>query len=262
MAAITHYIQGLLREGRHHFTIEEAVAALGRKRETVARALARLKAKGELASPQRGYYLVVPPEYHALGCLPAEHFVPLLLEEQGKAYYAALLSAAQLHGAAHQRPQVFQVMVRRPRADIECGRVRVEFHVRKDLERAGTVTVNTPRGYLRVASPATTALELVGYPDPAGGLDNVATVLAELAEQINADDLRTEARLVPIAWSQRLGYLLEVVGAQERLLLALEAEVQERARRVAPLSPAVPRTGAPRAKRWLLAINAHVEPDL
>jgi hypothetical protein len=38
------------------------------------------------------------------------------------AYYAGLLSAAQLHGAAHQRPQEFQVFLAKNRRPIRCGR--------------------------------------------------------------------------------------------------------------------------------------------
>ena len=41
-----------------------------------------------------------------------------------------------------------------------------------------------------------------------GYLDNVATVLAELAESIEAAALEAEARRAPVAWVQRLGYLL------------------------------------------------------
>jgi len=42
--------------------------------------LSRLAAKGAIASPAREFYLIVPPEYRGLGCLPAEQFVPALME--------------------------------------------------------------------------------------------------------------------------------------------------------------------------------------
>ena len=261
MGAITKYIQGLLQRGQHYFTTEDATRALGADRRTVARALGRLKAKGELATPQRGFYVAVLPEYRSLGCLPAEQFVPQLMENAGEPYHVALLSAAQLHGAAHQKPQRFQVIVRRPRAPIECGRVRVDFHVRRDLERTATVTMNTPRGHMYVSSPETTALELVGYARHAGGLDNVATVLAELAESVGPERLVREARKAPLAWVQRLGYLLDLVEASD-VANVLQPYVQERARRAAPLDASAPRTGAERSRRWRIAINTDVEADL
>jgi predicted transcriptional regulator of viral defense system len=261
MGNVSRYIQGLLERGRYHFTGDEAAAALGSNHSSTARALLRLKHSGLLASPQRGFYVVVPPEYRSLGCLPAEQFVPQLMEHLGQPYYAALLSAAQIHGAAHQRPQRFQVMVRAPRGRIECGDVVVDFHVRRDLERVATSSVSTPRGYLRVSSPEATALELVGYANHAGGLDNVATVLAELAEMITAGNLAEEAQKTPLAWAQRLGYLLELVGHGE-VTDALQVQVAKRAHRVAALDASSSRTGARRSSRWKVAINTEVEPDL
>jgi hypothetical protein len=49
--------------------------------------------------------VIVPPEYRRIECLAADHFVPQLMEHLGEWYYVALLSAAELHGAAHQRPK-------------------------------------------------------------------------------------------------------------------------------------------------------------
>lgn len=261
MSATANYIKDLLRRGKHHFTTQDAVQALKGDRRPVARALRRLISKGELASPQRGFYVVVPPQYQAVGCLPAEQFVPQLMESAGEPYHVGLLSAAQLLGAAHHRPQRFQVMVRKPRSSIECGKVRVDFHVRNDLERVATVVMNTPRGHLRVSSPEATAVELIGYAKHAGGLDNVATVLAELAESLDAERLVEEARKAPLAWSQRLGFLLELVEAGKVAKLLLPY-VREHATRVAPLDASMPRTGARRSERWRVAINIDVDVDL
>ena len=261
MGTVAPYIQGLLQRGRYHFTTEEAVKALGGDRAAVSRTLYRLKKKGEIATPQRGFYVVVPPEYRSLGCLPAGQFVHQLMEHVGEPYHVALLTAAELHGAAHQRPQRYQVMVERRRATIECGLVVVDFHVRRDLERVSIATLNTPRGILRVSSPEATALELVGYVKHAGGMDNVATVLSELAESMFSEDLVVEARQAPLSWVQRLGYLLDLVG-QGGVAEELIPFVQARAQRVVPLEASLSRTGARRSKRWRVAINLDVEPDL
>ena len=45
----------------------------------------------------------------------------------------------------------------------------------------------------------------------AAGLDNVATILAELAENLDGKELVRLAELSPIAWAQRLGYLIDSV---------------------------------------------------
>jgi predicted transcriptional regulator of viral defense system len=261
MGRTQSYVRGLVEQGRYHFTAEEAVRGVGGTRTSVVRALHRLLAKGDLASPQRGFYVAVPPEYRSLGCLPGEQFVPQLMERAGEPYHVALLSAAQLHGAAHQRPQSFQVMLKKPRSPIECGKVRIDFYVRRNLERAHIVTMNTPRGHVRVASPETTALELVGYERHAGGLESVTTVLTELAEKLDPEILVREAAKLPLAWAQRLGFLLDLAAAGG-ITGPLQQYVREHARRVAPLDPSASRTGAERSRPWKIAINADIEVDL
>lgn len=260
MASASDYVAELAARGRYHFTTGEAAAALGGSVPAVRASLRRLKAKGELADPHRGFHVIVPPEYRRLGCLPADQFVPQLMEHLGEPYYVALLSAAELHGAAHQRPQAFQVMVKTNRRALECGEVRVQFVARKDLEQTPVVEKNTPRGMLRVASPEPTALELVGYADRCGGLDNVASVIAELADTLNAEKLPAAARLAPIAWAQRLGYLLDVTEHRD-LGDALAPTVKDLAHVFAPLVRARPKAGAERLERWKLVVNASVEPD-
>jgi predicted transcriptional regulator of viral defense system len=123
------------------------------------------------------------------------------------------------------------------------------------------VEKNTLRGPLRVASPEATALEIVGYADRCGGLDNVASVIAELAETLDPRKLLAAATRGPIAWVQRAGYLLDLTG-QHQLADALAAHVEKHAHVVAPLVRAEPKTGAERLDRWKLAINASVEPEL
>jgi predicted transcriptional regulator of viral defense system len=260
MLRASEFIVELASRGRYHFTTDEAVASLRGHVPAVRAALRRLKAKGQTADPYQGFHVVVPPEYRRLGCLPAEQFIPQLMEHLGETYYVALLSAAELHGAAHHRPQSFQVMVKTNRRPIRCGKVQVEFVARKDLARTPIVERNTPRGMLRVASPEGTALELVAYADRCGGLDNAASVLAELAEALDPQKLAAAAALCPIAWVQRLGYLLDV-GGHQGLADALVPHVQERAHVVAPLVRAEAKTGAERMERWKLAVNATVEAE-
>lgn len=253
------YVNALMAQGRFCFSTAEAVAALGSGLSAVRASLRRLERKGALASPFRGFHVIVPPEYRRLGCLPAEQFIPQLMAHLGIDYYVALLSAAELHGAAHQRPQGLQVMVARSRRPIVCGSVRVHFVARQELARTPVVLRNTPRGALRVASAEATALEIVGHAELCGGLDNVATVLAEL--ELDPAKLVAAAAACPVVWVQRLGYLLDRV---ERGALAepLVPHVEAHAPASAPLVRASPTAGAPRSERWRLILNADVEPDL
>jgi predicted transcriptional regulator of viral defense system len=255
------YVDDLAGSGRYFFSSADAREALGVSPAAAKMALHRLSQQGLVASPARGYYAIVPPEYRALGCPPAEQWIPSLMERLGLHYYAGLLTAAQYHGAAHQRPQEFQVCLERARRPLVCSRVRVAFIVRKRLPDVPVQRINTPRGTLVISTPEATALDLVGYPDRVGGLNQVATVLGELAEQLDADKLVAVADTAPSAWSQRLGHLLDRVGAADKTA-SLNAWVREHARKSAPLLAGVGRASGDRDRAWRVVVNATVEPDL
>ncbi len=254
------FITTLAFSGRYHFTTDEATTALGASVTAARAALRRLKSRGEIAEPHRGFHVIVPPEYRKIGCLPGEQFIPQLMQHLDVFYYVALLSAAELYGAAHQKSQILQVMVAKNRRAITCGRVRVQFVARHDLAGTPTMERNTPCGTVRIASAEATALEVVGYADRCGGLDNVATIIAELADVLDSKKVLEVAARSPVAWVQRLGYLLDLTGHQ-KLAEPLVRYVQRHATVITPL---VRRStaGARRLERWRIAINAAVEPDV
>jgi predicted transcriptional regulator of viral defense system len=120
---------------------------------------------------------------------------------------------------------------------------------------------------LCISTPEATAIDLVGYQQHAGGLSQVATVLSELAERIDPKKLPAAAATAPVPWAQRLGYLLERVGAGDKaedLKTFVRAHVHESARLLpnAPKQTSVRRQKADRNDEWKLYINADVEPDL
>ncbi len=261
MPSAREYIEDLQSRGRFVFTTVDAVAALGSSPPATRAALRRLKKRGLIADPYRGFHVVVPYAYRRLGCLPANQFIPELMNHLAEPYYVGLLSAAKYHGAAHQAPMVFQVVVSKSRRRIECGAVRIEFVARRDMAGTPVVERNTKAGTIRIATPEATALELVGYPEHCGHLDNVATVLAELSESMDGELLLEEARRAPMAWVQRLGYLLSLVGADD-LAEQIEPALVDRKTFTVPLAPWRDRSGAPRDARWNLVVNIEVEPDL
>lgn len=254
------YLAQLVQGGRYFFTSEDASQRLGASRDAVKLALNRLRRKGEIASPGRGLYVIVPPEYRALGCLPADQFIPALMARAKAPYYAGLLSAAQYHGAAHHRPQEFQVMLGKARRPIECGKVRVVFYVRKRVADVPVQHFNTPRGTVAVSTPAATAFDLVGYEAKIGGLDAVATVLVELAEKLDPENVSALAPTVPLPWAQRLGYLLERIGEASKVGL-LKEYVRKHAREATPLQPSAPAGSHPRNRDWKLVVNADIEAE-
>lgn len=254
------YLARLSEAGRYLFTSREAREALGVSPSAVKLALNRLRRKGVIASPARGFYVIVPPEYRSLGCLPADQFIPTLMAESKTPYYAGLLSAAQYHGAAHHRPQTFQVMLGKPRRPIECGKVHVDFHVRKHVAEVPVQSFNTPRGTVAVSTPEATAFDLIGYEAQIGGLDAVATVLIDLAEKVNPKNLAALAATVPLPWAQRLGYLFERIGKASKAK-ALKEYVRARAAEATVLQPSAREDGWTRDRDWKLIINTDVEAE-
>ena len=152
-------------------------------------------------------------------------------------------------------------MLAKARRQIRCGQVRVAFIVRKRAENVPVQSFNTPRGTILVSTPEATAVDLVGYHHHAGGLDQVATILSELAEQIDPQKLLAAARTAPVPWAQRLGYLLEHAGAADKAA-ALKNFVKDAARETVPLLPGAKKQDAQRATDWKLLINTDVEPEL
>lgn len=258
----SQFITDLATRGRYAFTTAQAQNALGSSDVAVQAALRRLKQKGEIAAPVRGFHVIVPPEYRRLRCLPASEFVPELMAYLRAPYYAGLLTAAEMHGAAHHKPQVFQVVTHRNRRPLGAGRVRIQFIAKANAEETPTIDHATDRGYLRVSTPEATAFDLVSYIGHSGGLDNVATVLAELAERLRPEALERLARNgVPMVSTQRLGFLLDTLG-QGPLVERLASYVRDQVPPVAPLHPAYPLRGATRDRRWRLGINVNLEPDI
>jgi AbiEi antitoxin C-terminal domain len=117
-----------------------------------------------------------------------------------------------------------------------------------------------PRGTIRVSTVEATAIDLVGYERHAGGLDQVATVLAELAEHIDPERLVVAAKTAPVSWAQRLGYLLELVDAGASTE-SLKAYVRKAAKDTTPLLPGTSHVKAPQQKVWRLYVNAEAEAE-
>jgi AbiEi antitoxin C-terminal domain len=122
-------------------------------------------------------------------------------------------------------------------------------------------------GTIKVSTPDTTAFDLIGYEVQIGGLNAVATILAELAAKLDADKLAALAPLaphvphvphVPMPWAQRLGYLLERINEAPKAKL-LKDYVRKHTHEAAALVPSGPVAGHPRDPGWKLVVNADVE---
>lgn len=260
-----HLSDYLQAHGRPIVSLNEVAELTDLPSKAAADAMVRLRRANQMFSPARGLYVAVPPQYRTWGVVPALDFIDAMMAALRRRYYVALLSAAELHGASHQRPQVFQVMVDRPVANRDLGRIHLRFYTRVNLSAVPTILRNTTAGHVRVATPAATCLDLATRPNVAGGLSNVATILAELVDEagLNANDLLAAAAVFPVASLRRLGWLLEHTGSNlnHELLTAALAERAAGERPTTLLDPSGPRRGRG-DHRWGIVENTEVAPDL
>jgi predicted transcriptional regulator of viral defense system len=253
------YVDRLQQSGRYTFTREEALKTLKLSPVALKHAARRLSHQGRLLSPRRGFFVIVPLEYKSAGSPPPSWFIDQLMKFHRQPYYVGLLSAAALHGAAHQQPQAFQVIVGRQERPTMAGRARIRFILKKNVEHTAVVQMKTETGSMTVSTPESTAIDLVRYTHQVGGLNNVVTVLSELAEKIDAHRLAMAAkhdRNLPAA--QRLGLLLEHAGQAEKAE-PLARWIETISPRTVTLRPDRAVAHARRAPRWKIIVNEQIE---
>jgi len=260
---LAEMVDALQARGCYTFDRKEALAELQVNEVVLKRAVARLAARTRIVVPKRGFYVIVPLEYRAAGSPPASWFIDDLMRHLGVPYYVGVLSAAGIYGAAHQQPQEYQVVTEVARRPIVAGRVRIRLLGKTALGQTSTAPIKTETGTMAVSTPEATALDLVRYASTAaGGLGNVATVLTELAERLDPNHLVEAARVeTSVAIIQRLGHLLDLVGAQERTE-GLAKMLADQGVRNTPLRPGRPIRGCSTDRRWNVIANEAVEVDL
>lgn len=224
-SALSSYVSGLLSAGRTVFTAEEAEATLGVGRGAFLDAAERLQHRKALLNPRQGFYVVVPPQFTSWGAPPPAWYIDALMRYERQAYYVGLLKAAELHGATHQAVMEFQVVSAKRLPKIRAGRNLIVFYFRKDMNAVveGIEDRKTDTGAMKVASAALTALDLLRYPQASGGIDNVATVLSDLAEKIDPQQLASLSAIFERPVAQRLGHLLDRLGHEVLTAPMLEA---------------------------------------
>jgi predicted transcriptional regulator of viral defense system len=227
-SALSSYATRLLAAGRGVFSAGEAQKEIGVSQGAFLDAAERLQRRGQLIRPRRGFYVIVPPQHSTMGAPPPEWYIDRLMRHEKRPYYVGLLSAAAAHGASHQAVIAFQVVTDKLLPDIEAGRSRIVFSYRKDMAAvaSGIEERKTQSGYMKLSSPELTALDLLRYPHSGAGLDNIATVLSELAERLQPEKLGAISGAFEKAVVQRLGHLLGKLGhpqTAEAMFAALTA---------------------------------------
>jgi len=255
------WLDTLSAHGRSCFTKKEALKALRITPVALKLTLLRQTKAGVLAKPKSGFYVIVDPPHRSLGCLPPEWIISDLMAYMKLPYYVGGLSAAVNQGASHQAVQELQVVVPNMRTglrSIVCGKVRIRFLRKSIFKSAQSVDFKTPTGDIKISDPETTAWDLVFFSKSMGGLDNVATVLKDLAEVMDAKKLKhTLNAHGDQLTARRLGYILQYLKLKELSQACLtKSNYPQRL-----LDPSVDASLEVDAT-WNLVINHQLDPDL
>ena len=261
-----NYLEDFLRivraHGRYSFTLEELKKEFDLPYPTIKQSLYRLKVKTRIAQIRQGFYVIVPPEYSSLEILPTTMFIDSMMRYLDKPYYVGLLSAAAMHGAAHQQPMTDYIVTQTPAPrNISNKKLKIIFFAKKTLLNEGVIQKKTPAGYINVSSPELTAFDLLENIHTFG-INRIATVLQELYEEMRPSRLSKIAKLIDNKTNiQRLGYILDTVVKNEKLANSLNKVLSKTSFSPAPLSPQKGRKGQIDNK-WKIIINMQIESDL
>lgn len=217
---ISAWILDRLAKGSYSFNLDMLKNELKDKTAiSIKRSLARMSDQKKVISIHKGFYIIIPPSYKNMGVLPPVMFVDDLMNYLKRPYYISLLSAAALHGAAHQQPQSHYICTNLPslRSTKKSG-ISIKYISKRKLKEHYIIQKKTESGYVNVSNPLLTCIDLINYNKSVGGINRVATIINELSEEVNINNINSSIFDVgQKADLQRLGYLWEFEMDQNRL---------------------------------------------
>lgn len=256
------FLYSRLAVGQYAFTVNELINEFHLTKKVIFQALNRLIKKRAIAKIRQGFYVILSPDSVKMGILSIDLYIDDLMKSLGKPYYIGLLSAAQLHGAAHQKVMVDFVVTTYPLPrNIINKKMKIYFIGKKELITEGIVQKKSRAGYFNVSSPELTAFDLLSQTRRFG-LNHITTVLQELHEVMKIPTLKKIAILNNNMTNiQRFGYILENFMKGQKLANTLYKIIENKNVSYIPLSPVKKRTGQHNSK-WKLIINTEIDPDL
>lgn len=243
--------------------IREAFPALSTA--VVSNELYRLGKLKRIQSVHKGFYTVIPIQYKGSGIVPPYNYIGQLMAYLKKPYYISLLSAGELHGAAHQRPQRLSIMTVPPRITFsKNSNNQLYWGYRQAIPQELLCQTNSDTGIILYSNAELTAVDMVQYSQLIGGLSVAATVIEELVE--NTDFERFGNALVKastFSTFQRLGYILDAILENKPQADAIERILQPYYKdlRYKPLSTNRSIDNAERDTRWKIIVNQEIETD-
>ena len=254
--AAAAFIDARLAAGHVAFPLADLIKETGLSLTAAKNQLRRLGSQVVRVSRLQQFFLIVSPEHRSMGAPPVTWWLDDYFSWLGHPCYLALQSAAGTYGSNPQALQVTQVMTDGSRREIEVGRLRVRFFVKRGIEQTPTQPLANAFAPTRVSTPEATAFDLVRYASRIGGIGRAVETLTPLLPLMGVPDLKRmlEAENEP-ATAQRLGYIIETAG-KETLAEVIHDWLPLQLALV-PLAPAkAGRMTAPVVERWRVLNNS------
>ena len=257
------YIRFLKSNGKYAFTIDDLNRSLIKNSRNIRKDLDRLRAKGEIMNIRRGFYVIVPDVYRNMGTLPVELYIADLMKYLERKYYVGLYSAAMQHGAAHQQPQEFFVIIETPNLrNIKKNQLVINFSEKGKFPVYGVDQKKTDTGYMNISCRELTFIDLIYFEKILGGYNRITTILTELVEGMQKSKFKEALKNpFPLSVYQRAGYILENIIHEKKLARIVEERLSKEHYRKILLAPAGKPNG-PIEKKWKVQVNIKIEGDL
>ena len=254
--AAAAFIDARLAAGRVAFPLRDLVRETGLSATAAKNQLLRLGNQIVRVSRPQQFFLAVSPEHRLVGAPPVLWWLEDYFNWLEHPYYLALQSAAGVYGSNPQALQVTQVMTDVPRREIEIGRLRIRFFVKRGIEKTATQVAPNAFAPIKVGTPEATAFDLVRYASGIGGMGRAVETLGPLLTLMRVPELKqvldTENET---ATTQRLGYVVERSG-HKALAKAIHDWLPSELALV-PLTPSkADQSSAQVSQRWRIIDNS------
>ncbi len=256
---IEDYLKEIQASGRIAVTLDELNNKFNISKKAILQNIYRLKKKNLLAQVRKGFYVIITPEYSKRGMAPYTQFIADLMAFLKREYYVGLFSAAALHGAGHQQPMEFQVIIKKPPLrSVKNKKLKISFFTTENWHQDQIIEKKTEAGYLNVSSPELTAFDLINHSRKIGGLNRIVPILEDLVEHMNASVIGRVAKSQKTPNIQRLGYILEELG-NHSMAETLYRSFEKKNHRKVLLSLAHKKKTGKVNKKWSVVLNTDLE---
>jgi hypothetical protein len=255
IGAAEAFIETRLALGHVAFSLEDLIKESGLSAIAAKFQLLRLGGKVARVSPRQPFFLIVSPEHRSMGAPPASWWLENYFNWLGRPYYLALQSAASAFGSNPQALQVTQVMTDRPRRAIKIERVKVQFFVKRGIERTPTQQTDGAVAPLLISTPEATAHDLIRYATRIGGIERAAETISPLLPLLRVSGLKRVLKSEGQSGvAQRLGFVMEACGGKS-LAKVVRDWLPDELTPVALVPGKGKRDNLPLVKRWQVLNN-------